>query len=625
MPIAAALAGSYFRVFDLYELQTYDWRCQLRGPRPVSSDIVLIDIWDDTVKALGAWPFDREYHAELIKALTPYEVKVLAFDVLFAEPHANDLKVVEAAKAAGNVYFPFSFPELESKNGHFEADSIQSALLAPYAEAAKGYGYVNTKADIDGKRRRTIPVVSFLGKDYYQLSFRVAMDALDVKPEDLKLEPDHFLRFSKDFKIPLDEENCFIVNYAGRWETTFKHYSYLDILASYAEIASGEKPRINLEKLRGKICFVGLTSVGSHDTSPIPIQSVYPMVGSYANIVSGILMKDFIHRLPRIWNLAILLVFGVWVFYFSSRAKPIRAFLMMLAVSTIFVSSVIVIFMRCGWWIDLFYPGVVIITVYLGAVLNKVLFEIKRRELIENELKIASKIQKSFLPETPPKQKGVGLAVYMKPAKAVGGDLYAFMALSDDRTGVMVGDVSGKGTPAALFMAKAVSEFKFSARDKLDPAQILSTLNDSISSESTGGLFVTMSYVIFDVRNKKMLLSNGGHLPVISVRTGGETAELVSEEGMPIGVMGGMTFMNAERPIEDGEIFAFYSDGVSEGRNRKKEEYGIEAMTRVILANRKASAEEILDKTVEDLNRFMGKADQHDDITLIIAKIESQP
>jgi serine phosphatase RsbU (regulator of sigma subunit) len=621
LAVIVASLGSYFRVFELYELQTYDWRCQMRGARPVSSEIVLIDIWDDTVRQFGAWPFDREYHAKLIDFLSDVGVKALAFDILFIEEKPSDAKVVTAAKAAGNVYFPFSFPQPKPKDGIFIADSVQSAVLTSYAKAAKGYGFVNAKADIDGKRRRMMPIISYQGKDYYQLSFRVIMDVFGIKPEDVKVVPGRELVLSKDLTIPLDDEGYFIINYAGQWETTFKHYSYLDVLASYMELQSGQKPRINLEELRGKICFVGLTSVGSHDTSPVPIQSVYPMVGAYANIINTILNKDFIRRLDRVWNVLILLIAGFFVYRFSSRAKPVRALLMTLGVLSVLTAAVLTAFIFWGLWVDLFYPLAAIMAVYIIAVLNKVLFEIKKRELIENELKIASKIQKSFLPETPPIRNGLSLAVYMKPAKAVGGDLYAFMTPNAEKTGVMVGDVSGKGTPAALFMAKVVSEFKFSARDKMDPAEILSALNDSISSESTGGLFVTVSYVIFDRSSKKMLLSNGGHLPVISVKAGGETAELVSEEGMPIGVMPGMTFADAERPIEEGEVFAFYSDGVSEARNRKKEEYGIPALTKIILDNRNMPADEILKIAVEDLNRFMGKADQHDDITLIIVKI----
>jgi sigma-B regulation protein RsbU (phosphoserine phosphatase) len=261
------------------------------------------------------------------------------------------------------------------------------------------------------------------------------------------------------------------------------------------------------------------------------------------------------------------------------------------------------------------------LVVFAVSVIGRTIYEIRKREVIENELKIASQIQQSFLPPSLPQQKGLSLALYMKPAKAVGGDLYTFIPLKDDKIGVMVGDVSGKGTPAALFMAKVVSEFKFSARDRTDPSQVLTALNDSIASESTGGLFVTLSYVIFDVHSRKLILSNGGHLPLVVAGSSG--SELVSAEGgMPVGVMEGASFSNLERPVRPGDCFAFYTDGVSEARNRKKEEYGIETLQKMITENRHLSAQGILDRTVRSLNQFMGKADQHDDITLIVVKIE---
>jgi sigma-B regulation protein RsbU (phosphoserine phosphatase) len=220
-----------------------------------------------------------------------------------------------------------------------------------------------------------------------------------------------------------------------------------------------------------------------------------------------------------------------------------------------------------------------------------------------------------------PQGKGLDLAVFMRPAKAVGGDLYNFVILDDDKIGVMVGDVSGKGTPAALFMAKVVSEFKFFARAKTDPAEVLAGLNRSLASESTGGLFVTLTYVIFDNKTNRALFCNGGHLPMILARADGQAQFLAGEEGMPMGVIDDAPFSNAEIQTRPGDCIAFYSDGVSEARNRKKEEFGAETLKEYLLKNNRLTAQEIVNSLVSNLDRFVGKADPHDDITLIIAKI----
>lgn len=616
------LLFSYARIFERYELQTYDWRFNLRGQRPYSDDIVLIHIWDDTLAALGRWPFDRQYHAALIQVLAEYGVKALIFDVEFVEPHDQDAKVVEAAKAAKNVYFalglssPISFPD-----GKFFSKKIEAKLLPEYEAVAKGVGFVNAWPDVDGKRRRVMPVIDTWGKRYYQLSFKVLLDVLGVREDQVVFKPGHYLRLTKDLQIPLDENGCFLINYAGLWKKTFQSYSYVDILSSYGSILSGEKPIVDLNRLRGKICIVGLTAQGTHDTNPNPLETVYPGMGHYANILNTVLERDFIRRLDRKSNLLILIFIVFCTAWVSFYKKPLVSFLYTLATLTIFMAVVINLFIYAGVWVDLFYPVAVITLVYGAGTLMRIIREIQKRELMENELKIASQIQQSFLPASLPTQKGIQVAVFMKPAKAVGGDLYTFVKLGDEKIGIMVGDVSGKGTPAALFMGKVVSEFKFSARERTDPSEVLFKLNDSIASESTGGLFVTLTYAIFDLGNKKMTLSNGGHLPVVVVRHDKRTELLTSDSGMPIGVMEGAVFANYEGPIRVGECYAFYSDGISEARNRKKKEYGVEQLQQVLLQHHAKPAQVILDQVVQEIGYFTGKAEQHDDMTLIIMQI----
>lgn len=590
-----ALGLSWLRVFELYELPTYDWRFQLRGSRPVSDRIAHIDIWNDTLEALGAWPIERVYHANLIDALNAAGAKAVVFDVIFADPRPGDMDVTASAEEAGNVYFAEAF----------SGDRLIDPLIPAYRQAAKGVGFVNAKVDADGKVRRVLPKALFQNQEISQLAFGVAQDL--VSPQELQ--------------VPLDEEGCFLINFAGPWEKSFRHYSYLDILRSYASTLKGEKPALDLAALKDKICFVGLSSMGSHDVRATPVGPAYPMVGTHSNILNGILRRDFIRRLPRVGNLLVLLAVGIWVAWVSSRAKPLISLLRTALTALGFVAAVLSAFIWAGLWIDLFLPLVVIAAIYLTTTLSRAMAEKRKREIVENELKIASKIQKSFLPASLPDQKGIGIAVFMQPAKAVGGDLYFFVPLGEGKVGVMVGDVSGKGTPAALFMAKAVSEFKFAASDRTDPAAVLAALNDSISSESTGGLFVTMSYAIFDIPARRLSISDAGHLPVVVCSAGGASRFLETKGGPPIGVIPGAEYSNIEAPLETGDCFAFYSDGVSEARDRKKMEFGAETLRSKIAANASFTSVEILKRITEALRAFMGKAEQHDDITLIVVKI----
>ena len=612
---------SYFKIFDLCELQTYDWRSKLRGPRPVSADIVLIDIWDDTLAEFG-WPFDRKYYAELIEALHRAGAKAVMFDILFVEPKDSDTLVAAAAKKADNVYFANAFDTLKATHGHVTSGKILEELLTSYSRSAKAVGFVNVQADIDGKRRRAPLVINCNGRDYFHFTLQALADIFGIPKNSLQFHPGSSIQLLRALQLPLDEDGYFIISFAGKWVETFQHYSFKDVVRSYEAISQGKPPVLDLNIFKNKICIIGHTATATHDANANPLEPIYPNVGIHANIMNNVLERDFIRRAGRLWNLLILAILCGWIAWVSSNKKPLLALFYAILTVVLFIATACFVFLRFGIWVDLFYPVTVSVIFYTALTFTRVILEMRKREVIENELKIASQIQKSFLPETLPEEPGISLAVYMKPAKAVGGDLYTFVLLGNRRLGVMAGDVSGKGTPAALFMAKAVSEFKFSAREKTDPSAVLFSLNNSIASESTGGLFVTLVYAIFDIANRRLVLSNGGHLPAVLVRQEGTSQLLNVEDGMPIGVMGGISFSNFEMDLKNGDCLAFYSDGVSEARNIKKEEFGVEALQQIMAENRTTTSQEILDKAVSKLNFFMGKAEQHDDITLIIVKIE---
>ncbi len=587
----------------------------------MSKDIVLIDIADDSLEKLGHWPFSRAYHAALIDILGEAGAKAVVFDILFVEPSDKDAMVVHAARSSKNVYFTMAFADPKFENGKFISTGFAAPLLDSYKNSAKGVGFVNVIADVDGKRRRVPPVISMAGSNYYQLGFESAIELLGIKKKDIVIDPQRSIWLSNGLNVPLGDDGCFLINFASRWQDAFEHYSYCDILTSYSQIADHEKPTVDLKHFKNKICLVGFTATGSTDTNATPLERIYPMTGIYANVLNSILEKDFIRRVGRLPNLFMLVLLMSWILYVSLRMKPVAAFRTMVLILFLFTAFAVFLFFHWGHWMDLFCPLTLAAVFYAVLTLSRMLYEMKKRELIENELKVASQIQKSFLPPAVPEHPGLEIAVYMKPAKAVGGDLYAFIPLGDGRIGVMLGDVSGKGTPAALFMAKAVSEFKFAARDQMDPSEVLLNLNRSIASESTGGLFVTLTYVIFDSKNQKLRMSNGGHLPMVHVAADGQRELLNADEGMPIGVMDGVSFAKLEKEIRSGDCFALYSDGVSEARNRKKEEFGIETLQKVLQECRNMSAQGILDAAVGRLNHFMGKADQHDDITLLIVKV----
>jgi sigma-B regulation protein RsbU (phosphoserine phosphatase) len=275
-----------------------------------------------------------------------------------------------------------------------------------------------------------------------------------------------------------------------------------------------------------------------------------------------------------------------------------------------------------GLWIDLFYPILFIAVLYLGLTLYRFIVERHKRLLLENELKVARRIQRSFLPEEPPEKEGLKIAASMNPAEEVGGDLYDFLDIDEKKIGVMVGDVSGKGVPAALFMAKTVSEFKSWARSGEEPSKVLANLNDQISTTSKSGLFVTISFADINMQNRKLILASAGHLPVILARKDQEEPLAISvEEGMPIGLVPGAGFGTKEVDLKQGDVIAFYSDGVTEAMNPKREEFGEKRLKDTIRQVKDLEPQAIIEEIHRRIKKFAGHAPQHDDITIIIVKV----
>ncbi len=615
------LSISYFRILDRFELITLDFRYGLRltPNKRVNPDIAIIEIGEDTLKTLGKWPLPRDYHASLIDVLSRLGARAVIFDILFCEPTGWDSLLVESAKKAGNCYFPFAFRIDNTGRGRIiEAQTIDDPLLTDLQAAAKGTGHINKLTDADGKTRRIPLFIKYRGRPYPSIAFKAACDYLGMRRTPIPHKHGLYVKL-KDNYVPLEEDGTFLLNFAGRWADTFKHYSYLDILAAYNEYAHGKKPRINLSSLKGKVCFVGLTATGTQELGPVPTESSYPMLGIHANLFNDLTQNIYLKRCGRSWNLALFIILAVLLLFLVRRLKPFLAFFAFIAVCLMFLISCSLVFAFYGLWIDMAYPTVMLFGIYLTITINKYISEIKGREKIQKELAVAASIQNCFLPDGIPEVEGLDVAVRMKTAKEVGGDLYDFVNLSAGRLGIMIGDVSGKGVPASLFMAKVETLFKVFSKSERSPSKVLSRLNNEIALDERSGLFTTLIYAIVDVKSSSLQFSDAGHLPIIVIRDGGHEC-LTSDDGMALGVMEGATFADKTVRLKKGDTVIFYTDGIPEARNIKGEEFGIERLVDILKGINHLSAEEMLGAVTDQVRRFQGKAFQHDDITLILVK-----
>ncbi|MEI6839776.1 MAG: SpoIIE family protein phosphatase [Methanomicrobiales archaeon] len=242
------------------------------------------------------------------------------------------------------------------------------------------------------------------------------------------------------------------------------------------------------------------------------------------------------------------------------------------------------------------------------------------------ELEIAADIQRSFLPETIPQLKGYDIAATSLPAKEVGGDFFdvvplEVIPLSESRMGILVADVSGKGVPAALFMALSRVIVRVSSTWFKIPSEIIAHANVIISADSKTGMFVTLFYGVIDEKERKLTYVNAGHNPPIIFRGGSGKTEELESTGIAIGIMDDAEYSQAEVGLAPGDIILLYTDGVTEAINEKEEMFEVERLMDTIKGASLGPASEIMENIIRAVFAFSGKMPQYDDITLMVVKV----
>jgi sigma-B regulation protein RsbU (phosphoserine phosphatase) len=180
----------------------------------------------------------------------------------------------------------------------------------------------------------------------------------------------------------------------------------------------------------------------------------------------------------------------------------------------------------------------------------------------------------------------------------------------------VIGDVSGKGVPAALYMAKLGSDLRTLAFTEKDPAKALQQLNDQLAERSRRGMFATLLYIELDSQSSRLTVSNAGHLPPIIKQADGTVKKLSTAGGSPLGILTGMTFGQETTNMEPSDTVVLYTDGIIEAMNDKSELYGYERFEALIRKS-PADPDALKAAIIADVNRFTGLSPQHDDMTLV--------
>ncbi|MGB8317879.1 MAG: SpoIIE family protein phosphatase, partial [Ignavibacteriaceae bacterium] len=243
---------------------------------------------------------------------------------------------------------------------------------------------------------------------------------------------------------------------------------------------------------------------------------------------------------------------------------------------------------------------------------------------IENDLKLARKIQQGLLPKCLPDIKRLDISGEMIPAMQVGGDYYDVIPVSDSKLFIVVGDVSGKGLPASLYMTKLQTMVQLSCIDGRTPKEILIDVNKRIYSSIERNSFITMTLALFDMDKMSVRFCRAGHMPILTANNG--TVDIYKSQGLGIGLEQGIIFestlIEQEINLIPGQIYAFYSDGITEAMNESMDLFGEEKLSELLRNKTTCTSTQIMDEIWSSINSFKGKAAQNDDMTMVLVKVK---
>ena len=245
------------------------------------------------------------------------------------------------------------------------------------------------------------------------------------------------------------------------------------------------------------------------------------------------------------------------------------------------------------------------------------------KQKIERDLDLARRIQQSLLPKCIPNLRGLDICGEMIPAMQVGGDYFDLIPISDTKIYVVVGDVSGKGLSASLYMTKLQTMMQLACVDHRSPREILIEINKKLFTSMEKDWFITMTLALFDIEKNSVKVCRAGHAPILAALNG--TVEIYKTQGIGVGLEKGVIFdrtlVEEEIPLAPGKIFAFYSDGISEAIDEKEEFFGEENLIELLKNKTSCKSAELVDKIWESLKHFRGRAEQNDDMTVVLVKV----
>ena len=243
---------------------------------------------------------------------------------------------------------------------------------------------------------------------------------------------------------------------------------------------------------------------------------------------------------------------------------------------------------------------------------------LREKEAMEREVEIAREVQQELFPRSVPTVSGLEMAGICLPAIGIGGDYYDFLPMDEERVGLVIADVSGKGIPAALLMASVQALVRGLFVPTVPVSELNQRLNDILYRSTSPSRYATLFSALWDGRSRTLTYSNAGHNPPLQFGSGG--LERLSSGGIPLGVLGNVRYEQERRPLSAGDLLALYTDGVTEATNQAGREFGEQRLVSTLSRHRHLPLDELVGAVLRELETWLGGHPPQDDVTLVLAR-----
>jgi serine phosphatase RsbU (regulator of sigma subunit)/CHASE2 domain-containing sensor protein len=626
-----------------------------------SAPATIVEIDERSLAVLGQWPWPRTQVAQLLESIAAHEPAAIGFDLLFPEsdrfsPSAvahlvpdlptdlaarlqavpgNDARL---ARAMGSARVVVAVAGLEAADARFPAPPASAPVLIRGApgpalrqfaghlanvpvidQAAAGRGLIS--ADAGDRIVRRVPLLaSVQGTLVPALSlemWRVASGATGfaVTPTAGGLLHVSFA----DAHVPMQPDGSVWLRYSRHDPHRF---------VSAADVLAG---RVDPELLRGRLVLVGVTGVGLLDYKVTALGEQVPGVELHAQLIEQVFDGEYLRRPAwALWLELALLATGAALLVVLVPSVRVRVSVgALFGLLALLLAAGIGAFLSAGLLLDAVWPSFALAAVF-AALLAGALSEAdrQRRQLREaaarsaGELQAARRIQMGLLPDPAvlfERERGFALRALVEPAFSVGGDFYDCFKLDDGRLFLVVADVSGKGMPAALFMALCKATIKAAAISAGgSPGLALERAAAEIERDNPETFFVTVFAAALDPRSGRLEYCNAGHEPPFRRRPGGPLERLPRAERPPIGVPEKFAFVTHAVQLSPGEWLCAVTDGVTEAMDASGALYGVERLERVLRSlGSDVTPQQVTAAVRDDVKAFVGEAAASDDLTLL--------